>query len=616
MGKAIDSALNKATNNINTFAQGLIGNINGDINTGDLDRNDPCRTPDVLFGNSTLCPATYNLVRENRCADATTYDVTLCEATVKRVCDNNINRPLCVGKPDYEVVRAQGRTIVSVDDWTDSFTNVTGTTVIPLNTTPSVGEERNQFLSGLAVATLNGYRLFSEFEATLPDSTTEQKREQQLVFTVTDKDTKGRGLNRSIGTLTLAHTQADIGATQPIFHGFKGVDADGNETDTGDVNDGVSFVAGQFERRFQCTGNTCTIHRYYAGIHATTDLGAPITDTNQVSEWSGFLRMVGESNVISLPFDIDIAFNRATDGGTIAADFTNVGSRYIIDATFDSFGAITGDITLFGDQGEVRGIIGQEGLVAAFISNATGATTDTVGPGYAGGFVAYLPNPPPPELCIVRKSCVDYVHWADAGAANPTTTPTANRFLTGTAGGLTTGESDTGTVVSFGDNATEHSLSGTPAPGGFAIFSAGTTHNVGILSTTRFTSQWTNTNAQWLGSFRVREGIAAIKATNITLTVNYDSSDSAGRTITGTNQDGTGEYYVDATYDNFGVMSGTITRTVGTAETTGTISGLIGVSGVWGATVGVFHSDANQGAAESYVGGFVASSAPKIGSGS
>ncbi len=630
VGKAIDGAINRATSNatnlINKGLDGLDGldGVNDIAGINDLEDTDPCFDRDALFSNP-FCTDTasknntiYNDLREVQCIDS--YDAILCAPTVRRVCTANARKQLCHDVEPYKGRREQDLAIVSVSDWTNSFTtDDSAAIVIPLNTTPSVGEERNQFLLGLTVATLNGYGLFSDFEATLAgNDTEEQRRAQQLVFTVRDKNTRTGGLSRSIGTLTLAHKQANIGLTEPIFHGFKEAGAtEADAASTGDITDGVSFVAGQFYSRFGgCSGNSCVVHRYYAGVHATTDLGAPITDTAQVSEWSGLLRIVGDTNLISLPFDINIAFNRETRGGTIKADFANIGVRYIIDATFDNFGAITGDITAFESPGKVSGIIGEEGLVAAFISNATGATNDTKGPGYAGGFAAYLPNPPPPELCIVRKSCVDYVHWADAGAANPTTTPTANRFLTGTAGGLTTGESDTGMVFDFSANATAHGLSGTPAPGGFAIFSAGTTHNVGILSTTRFTSQWTNTNAQWLGSFRVREGVAAIKASNITLTVNYDSSNSAGRTITGTNQDGTGQYYVDATYDNFGVMSGTITRTVNQATTTGTISGLIGVSGVWGATVGVFHSDANQGAAESYVGGFVASSAPKIASGS
>ena len=41
---------------------------------------------------------------------------------------------------------------------------------------------------------------------------------------------------------------------------------------------GVSFVAGQFNRRFDCEGADCEEHRYYAGIHANTDLGAPLTE--------------------------------------------------------------------------------------------------------------------------------------------------------------------------------------------------------------------------------------------------------------------------------------------------------------------------------------------------
>ena len=194
-----------------------------------------------------------------------------------------------------------------------------------------------------------------------------------------------------------------------------------------------------------------------------------------------------------------------------------------------------------------------------------------------------------PDPCIARNTCVDYTHWATANAANPTTRPTANRFLTGTATGLTTGGSDTGQITnlaSIGGEATD----------GFAIYRAGNVHNAGILSTTRLGAPLaeTTTNARWTGRFSERVGQGDIANTNITLMVSY--SGSAG-TITSTNIGSSNAYsFTNVAFNNVGIITGTITRTADTSV--GTVSGLIGAEGA----VAVFHSNAN--ATTSYVGGF------------
>ncbi len=194
-----------------------------------------------------------------------------------------------------------------------------------------------------------------------------------------------------------------------------------------------------------------------------------------------------------------------------------------------------------------------------------------------------------PDPCIARNTCVDYAHWADTDAANPTTTPTANRFLTGTATGLTTGGSDTG-------EATNLESIGGEATDGFAIFLNGDVHNAGILSTTRLGAPLaeTTTNARWTGRFSERVGQGDIANTNITLMVSYSGTSG---TITSTSIGSGGAYtFTDVAFNNVGIITGTITRTADTSA--GIVTGLIGAEGA----VAVFHS--NAGATTSYVGGF------------
>ncbi len=650
VGAAIDRALKRATENATNLVTDLAKNAFPDIDEDDinsiegiddLDEDDPCLDANALFSND-LCleigtdnENTYNGLREAQCFASP--NPSLCATTITRACGADLDHELCTGavydrqRMERDDRLEQNRLTVNIADWTGGFTDDDGA-VVTLNSEPVSTDTENGFLSDLTLADLKQYTITADHKATFvggnPNDPIENQRRirEQRVFTITSADTGGRGHNRSIGTLTLAHRQTARGSTEPVFYGFKGLDADGGETDTGDVMDGVSFVAGQYNQRFgECQSTDCDINRYYAGVHATTDLGAPITDVAQVSQWRGFFRIVGAGNLTSVPFDINITFNTETNGGTIKANFTNAGT-YDIDATYNNFGTITGDVTLLNSPGKVSGIIGQEGLVAAFISDFTGATSRLVAnpSGYAGGFVAYLPNPEPDRTqdpCIARNQCVDYAHWADAAAGNPTTTPTANRFLTGTATGLTTGDSsNTGLVTTLASSNLAIGLRAEDAADGFAIFFDGDDHNAGLLSTTRIGAPWENTgvNLTWEGTFVARAaGADLVSSTPFTLIVNYSRSNSSG-SIRGTSNDdtpgqysftvgGSNEYSFMADFNSVGLIeNGVITRTVGTDISTGVVTGLVGTGiGGFGAAVGVFHS--NAGADTSYVGGFVAS---------
>ncbi len=545
-----------------------------------LPEDDECRNTNNLF-NPTKCDEDYNLVRESYCINA--FDAGLCGATLERVCVENINSLLC-DRGIYRARRDRGLAIVNENDWRASFLDA-NRNVTERKDAPQPGVDENLFLGNLT----------------------------------SDEDQLARDYRRTfvvLGGFDLGDTEDDLARKiqqQRIFT-IEGPDAVGILT-LDDKNDGVSFVAGQYNLRSNCTGAECVQHRYYAGIHATTDLGKPLTTTSTVGTWKAMLRTVGLSYLTSMPFDLTITFDSETFGGTLKADFDVVDDgntdNYDIDATFDEFGAITGDITVGGSEGAISGIIGQGGAVAAFISDETGVREASSPLGYAGGFVAISPNlakttgiPQSSDACVLDNSCVDYAHWV-ASVANPTDAPTPGRFLKGTATGLAgTIGGDTGE----GAGSLADVRAGGDATDGFAIyrpFRTGEIHNVGILSTTRLGAPLPNTiaKAQWPGRLHERSGTDAITTSPITLTVDFSTGSGTG-TITGrngVNRDGL--YEITASYSDIGVISGTIIRTASDAITgadTGQITGLIGAEGA----VGVFRNHASSKV--SFVGGFVA----------
>ncbi len=611
VGKAIDGAINRATLSAKNFVENAFPGIDVDNIDGfdDLAANDPCLQGDAVFNND-LCRGatnkkTYDGLREARCVNDN--DPDLCGATVTRICDVDFEHSLCRGVPLYDNrLQAQvdrleaARLEVIFADWTGGVTNDAGV-VVPLNDRPSNTHTSNQFLSGLPGVL--GTFLTTQAVRDSSFSTPEKAAE----FSVTDSD--------SSGTLTLGleqgrTTDSNGNEIRPAYDIFTGSDA----------MDGVVFVAGQYTPT-GCVRQDCAIHRYYAGLLPSTDLGEPLEEAPTGGTWTGWIQSVGDV-VLDSAFAINFTFNPTNDG-TIEAYIVDGANAMRIDGVFDDQGVITGS-TQWGSTGQnrqvgnpsgglispgtLRGLIGKGGAVAAFISEQTGIQSSGTpnADGYAGGFVAYLTNPLPIETCITAKTCVDYTHWVTA--AGPATTPTANRFLTGTPTGLTTGGEVNPIVISTtlasGDG--PNALGG-EATDGFAIFQAGSTHNAGILSTTRLGAPLSDTfaNARWKGLFFDRVGREAIRNSSLTLMVSYNGS--AG-TITSERIGNENAYtFTGVVFNNVGIITGTITRTV-VADTSqniladtsaGIITGLIGAEGA----VAVFHSNAN--ATTSYVGGFV-----------
>ena len=171
----------------------------------------------------------------------------------------------------------------------------------------------------------------------------------------------------------------------------------------GQSADGVAYMAGTQGLEWNPQTRLYEYKRYhYAGILSGTNLGGVLkirpADANgddAILHWQGKLGMIvnGATPVeSSITLDVNytdqnITLNR-TAIGLGAVSFTNVGWD-------NTSGVLTGAITydpndsaLADSAGTVRGLIGKQGAVGAFISNH-GATSS-----FAGGFVARPPAEP------------------------------------------------------------------------------------------------------------------------------------------------------------------------------------------------------------------------------
>ncbi len=622
MNAAIDGALNRAKNSAANFLKGAFPDVEGidDIpGIGNLSGDDLCLQGNAIFTipsclvSSTNQPA-YDGLREARCvSDRNNSIQSLCATTITRVCGDNFDHDLCTGIPIYESRRTArdeeleiARLNVVTADWRDGTDDdgVAG----GLNAAPKSTDTGNQFLTNLVV----GFTSRATVDQ-VQGSQVLSPDEKANTFTVNDRSDSG--------DLTLGfQPEGTINPDEDRpFTIFKGLDRNGDETYTGDTRDGVVFASGLFIQQSGCTGDLCYINRHYAGLLPTTDLGSALTATSTPAKgiWQGWIQTRGEVS-FNQRFDLTITFDEDTNGGIIEAYIINTENKltaFKIDGVFNDQGFVTGDI-LHGpfapdnqigsgrSAGKLRGLIGDEGAVVAFISDATGrkgGVGDDTQVQYSGGFVAYLPNPA--ELCIARYECVDYVHWVES--ADPTSEPTPDRFLTGGQTGLTTGERDNGEPTLLSANNVGGDLYG-----GFAIFAAGNVGNAGILRSTRLGAPWRNQSidVEWDGRFVQRAGRGEIAdAKDFKLLVNFDTGTNAG-TLAGTipkTEGSTDGYSFTADFDDVGIIkNGVITRTAGADTSTGILTGLVGSYIGFGGAVAVFHSDTD--ASTSFVGGFVA----------
>ena len=390
---------------------------------------------------------------------------------------------------------------------------------------------------------------------------------------------------------------------------------------------------------------TLTSGKSFAGLLSGTDLGAPITSADQVGEWQGQFKSIGgyyyginpdnESARISTAFDTDFTLEvtfgavGGVDGsaGSIEAFVATHGiSRYfLLKGTYDDKGVITGTVLagLFDNHqrsnpsatinGVLTGLIGVEGAVGAFVSNADNYN-------YAGGFVANAITPD-------TEREVTFGDWtrsfATAPALAPTTGTPQSEFLQTTGGTLATGDltvrgggAITVTTLDLNTAQFKNNPLGSDAEDGVAFYQGYVNNDgagyAGIFSTTDLGRPISpgDARAEWRGQFQVIES-RKIK-TDFTLEVTFGAvagvDGSVGKVEAFVEQiaPNAAHHYVRGTFNAAGVIKGTAIAGGFTngdrnqfngGATDGILTGLIGEDGA----VGAFYSQAGV-----YAGGFVA----------
>ncbi len=400
----------------------------------------------------------------------------------------------------------------------------------------------------------------------------------------------------------------------------------------GDAADGVVFY------RTGTAENTS----HFAGILAGTDLGKRIETTFGIAQWNGSFWATNMDTAADFTLHIDftskdiagIVRNGTTDNYYfVKGSYADDGNSGLITGTvrYGTFNSTEINFDRFPKRfptsastsgGVLRGIIGQQGAVAVFISGNTLVDDDTQTAtsgqfGWAGGFVVN----PTAEIDL----SVDYNDWASrfdvAPPATATTTPTRlNQFLNAGTDRLATASGGTPPALDFDDI-----LDDSDSNNGVAWFSVADDpnryHYAGIFETTdlgRPVKGQTGATAMWSGQLQA-SGVAS--ALPFKLEVTFGNARTG--TIAAFVESGANHYLLSGTYTANGVISGTVnfgafmtdTRTPTDAVDTrkGVLSGLIGSNGA----VGVFTSgtmisadgvimggtNINTG----YVGGFVAS---------
>ena len=397
----------------------------------------------------------------------------------------------------------------------------------------------------------------------------------------------------------------------------------------GEAADGFAFFDGHIA--------AANKRYYYTGILSGTDLGAPLTGQPTSTLWRGYIRLTGFGG-LNKHFDLTVNFGAGSQmgGGTLSA-FVPFGSanttlNYKIDAEFNADGLIiTGDATnpnIVYDEftdgnpdmpegsvdkhtGILSGIIGEQGVVAVFISNPHSEPSYV----FSGGLVA-----------APIQGTSGLLKWANSLATFPRFVPTTeNQFLQGTATGLHTkgtrasqlnNAAPTVTTVTLADN----DLGGEAADG-FAFFDgySGQQHYyAGILSGTDLGAPLTRqpTNTVWRGHIAL-SGFATVNK-SFDLNVNFGAgSQTGGGTIAAFvqvfNNNDVSHYKIDAEFNAEGVIVPVAdsivydeftggepdSPTMASLRHTGMVTGLIGEQGA----VGVFLGSTMSG-------GFVARNTP------
>ncbi len=156
-------------------------------------------------------------------------------------------------------------------------------------------------------------------------------------------------------------------------------------TRDGDSNDGVLY--------YKATPNGSNTEHFFAGILPTTDLGLPVPQNEPDATWTGSYRRGNTAIVNDVSFDIDFE-NRTINASAPFAESNDFNpsnlntlrtrsavsggySKLItFNLNFTPSGVIEGTASMsFGevvDSADATGLIGQDGLIGAFVDSTTG----------------------------------------------------------------------------------------------------------------------------------------------------------------------------------------------------------------------------------------------------
>ena len=375
----------------------------------------------------------------------------------------------------------------------------------------------------------------------------------------------------------------------------------------GDSNDFVGwrdgFVAGLHSRT------------HYAGLGENTDLGAPISGTSgMTANWRGVFA-VGDTKT---DFTLTITFIGG-GGGTIDARiraFVNPTSLtagafyYDLDGDFDATsGLITGKIyygqalgnARLTETGVLTGLIGADGAVGAFYSNAIGPS------GYSGGFVAS------DNVTEFDDTNVRYETWARSLLLGdtPDTDNPRNQFLRAQPGGtLDTSGGDSSRIIDLRTATFNNAAIGGLATNRYQSFdrTIGSIYRnyLGILPGTNLGERVVDgsTELTWYGNLSANYS-ASVGTRYADFVLNLEFRGAGGSLSARINHQNDDYYILNGTFDAGGLITGTVAFDPDAFITTpnGVLTGLIGAQGA----IGVFHGNyLVSTTSRNYGGGFVA----------
>ncbi len=371
----------------------------------------------------------------------------------------------------------------------------------------------------------------------------------------------------------------------------------------GDATDGVDFFPTDITLYW--AGQSGTARTYHAGLWDSTDLGAAIPDGvafngKTSAMWKGKFSVFQDANA---RFDTDFMLTVDFVNNTFRATVEAGALDYYMDGSYIANGFLSGGMSRTADGGRrngiISGLIGQEGVVAAFVSSNSGDNRNAIeggtgDEGYAGGFVAIstpaidarsLPNynDIPVTLAGLRNTATPargFLRIADGEELNTAGITSPTPF---------TGRRDsTAGDKGFGDGYTF------VRNGGYAAILPTT-----YLGMPRPVGDGQATDAQWTGTYSLGGDLATNET--ITFDINFRVS-----TLTGTaplTSSSSNNITINTTFGPTGVMHGTFSTDTATPIEAGDtrVMGLIGTEGL----VGIMHGQDTAGAVVS--GGFVAS---------